>query len=285
MSSHLALPPTPRAPIGLPEADLPGEAALAGSGLASQNSSAGVYSPPRSCGCQSRRSNQADGSFGDCAGVSLASRMHASARPRYLALSLRSLDSLRRWRRVLLAGAAAALVVGCHSGNTCSGGALCECSGGDDCYIDCGDTDCNLRFHDIVHAGGICGDGCRQECFAVTDCSLSCGDGCDSSTHDVTSSGTECGDDCHHECFGMSRCGVMAGARSDISCHNVTTCEIAPLGADSVVRCDADSTCTVECLGTCRVQFTMARDSVHLSCPPEAPRVECSPTLIACGAC
>jgi hypothetical protein len=178
------------------------------------------------------------------------------------------------------------LVAGCDSDSNCSGGGICECAAGTDCYLGCDDSGCNLRLHDLVHAGGICGDNCQQECFAVTDCTLSCGDGCSSRTHDTTSSGTSCGDNCQHECFNVDRCGVSAGANSIIDCHNLTTCEIYPLGPGSMVKCNAiGGTCRVDCVGTCQVQYTIDKNKLLLTCPASAPRVDCSPTLAGCGTC
>jgi hypothetical protein len=173
----------------------------------------------------------------------------------------------------------------CHDDDgPCEGGEPCECSNFDDCYLECHDSGCDFRVHDLVHGGGICEDHCHQLCFAVTDCSLACGDGCTSQVHDVTSSGTLCGDGCDHECFGLDRCGVIAGADSHVSCHNATTCEIE-IGPDSSVECNSVSTCKVKCAGDCHVQHTGVTGSPQVDCLSDAPRVECSSTLIACGAC
>jgi hypothetical protein len=179
----------------------------------------------------------------------------------------------------LLLGATA-----CDDENTCSGGERCECAHFDDCYLECHDSNCSFRVHDLVHGGGVCDDGCQQSCFAVTDCSLSCGEDCTSDVHDVTSSGTLCGNGCAHQCFDLDRCAVGAGADSTIHCHNATTCEIE-VGPGSYVQCDSVSTCRVKCSGDCGVHYTGVTGSPQVTCPSNAPRTECSPTLIACGAC
>jgi len=172
----------------------------------------------------------------------------------------------------------------CDDETACSGGDLCECAHFDDCYLECHDSHCDFRVHDLVHGGGVCEDGCHQLCFAVTDCSLSCGNDCTSEVHDVTSSGTLCGNGCDHQCFGLDRCGVVAGADSKIHCHNATTCDIK-VGPGSYVMCDSVSTCRVDCAGDCGVHHTGVSGSPQVTCPSSAPRTECSSTLIACGSC
>lgn len=167
---------------------------------------------------------------------------------------------------------------------TCEGGEPCECNNYDECFLECHDSGCDFRVHDLVHGGGVCEDNCHQLCFAVTDCSLACGQGCTSEVHDVTSSGTLCAGGCDHECFDLDRCGVVAGAQSQVKCHNATTCEIE-VGPDSSVECHSVSTCRVECAGACHVEHTGVSGSPQVSCPSGAPRTECSSTRVACGAC
>jgi hypothetical protein len=155
-------------------------------------------------------------------------------------------------------------VAACDDNGACEGGRPCECRNFDECFLECHDSDCDFRVHDLVHGGGVCEDDCHQLCFAVTDCSLACGDRCTSEVHD--------------------RCGVSAGADSHVSCHNATTCEIE-VGPGSSVECHSVSTCRIDCAGNCQVQHTAVTGSPDIHCPASAPKVECSSTLTACGAC
>src|SRR4029079_5841507 len=60
---------------------------------------------------------------------------------------------------------ALASLAGCQGGpGSCLSGALCECSGGTDCYQGCADGNgCDLLCHHMVHCGGVCGAGCALE--------------------------------------------------------------------------------------------------------------------------
>lgn len=174
-------------------------------------------------------------------------------------------------------------VFGCDE-TRCEAGRPCECTQMTDCFLECPDPGCNLYVHHLVHGGGICQDGCTQLCHDVTECSLSCGTSCVSQTHHTTSSGTLCGALCDHECHDMDRCGVIAGADSHVNCHNATTCELE-LGPGSTAECHSVETCRVTCAGPCQVHHTAVTQGPEVTCPGDAPRAECSPTLVACGSC
>src|SRR5215471_8608002 len=96
---------------------------------------------------------------------------------------------------VAVALAAALVAYGCMSGGgSCPAGALCECSGGTDCYQGCADGNgCDLLCHSMVHCGGVCGDSCSLTCHDVNDCSSSCGDNCTIDCHSTVSCGAFCG--------------------------------------------------------------------------------------------
>ncbi len=189
------------------------------------------------------------------------------------------------WVRPLALVILLALLGGCDGDSDCADGELCACANTTDCYLECRDSGCNFELHDMVHAGGVCEDGCSQTCFSVTDCSLLCGDDCLSLTHDTTSSGTLCGHRCDHECHHVDRCGVEAGAEASIYCHDSTTCEIELLGPGGRVECRTVNTCRVRCSGTCEVIYSNIPGTPNLTCPPDAPRTECSNDRIVCGDC
>ena len=182
----------------------------------------------------------------------------------------------------LLAVVLLASSFGCD--DACEPGHPCVCSDMTDCFLECSEPGCDLWVHHLVHGGGVCEDDCHQLCHDVGECSLSCGDACTSETHHTTSSGTLCGAQCEHECHDMDRCGVIAGAESHVNCHNATTCEME-LGPGSSADCHSVESCRVTCAGTCQVRFSSVTGGPTVTCPADAPRAECSSTLVACGAC
>lgn len=181
----------------------------------------------------------------------------------------------------------ATVYTGCddEDGN-CHGGHPCECSGYDECYLDCYDSDCELIVHDVVHGEGACGNYCDSNCFGVTDCSLWCDDACSSEVHSAVSAETVCGNLCEHQCFDVERCEVTAGTESHIRCHNVATCDIERVGPGSTVECHSVSSCRVACDGECRLEYTaIGSGQPQLVCPDSAPLTKCSETVLACGDC
>lgn len=180
----------------------------------------------------------------------------------------RRYDAARmRLSSILLAAVALLQLAGCGTGSgSCSTGALCECSGGTDCYQGCADSDgCDLLCHDMVHCGGVCGDGCGLTCHDVNDCSASCGDHCNIDCHNTVSCGAFCGANCQYDCHDVDRCGVRAGA-------------------GSVIRCTSVTTCAVECSGACQVVCTDTQ-SCDLTCSQGLPPSSCADGTVRCGSC
>ena len=174
------------------------------------------------------------------------------------------------FRRLTLLAALAAGVLAlgsCHGGG-CPSGQLCECAGGNDCYLGCGDVDgCVQSCHSMVRCGEVCGNGCSQTCHDMNDCTFSCGDDCNLDCHDTVSCGTFCGARCAFTCTSADRCGARVGPDSTVDCNSITTCAVECVGRCHVA-CDGVNNCDVTCLD----------GSAQSSCSGNG-------NVIACGPC
>jgi hypothetical protein len=169
---------------------------------------------------------------------------------------------------VLIALVAAGLALpSCHGGG-CPRGQLCECAGGTDCFLGCGDGDgCQQLCHQMVRCGEVCGNGCLQTCSDMNDCT------------------TDCGDDCRLDCHNTVSCGAICGARCDFACTSADRCG-ARVGPDSTVDCTGITTCEVECAGRCRVTCSDV-NNCGVSCLDGSAPISCSGSgnVVACGSC
>jgi hypothetical protein len=136
----------------------------------------------------------------------------------------------------------------CGFNRDCADGEVCECSGGEECYIGCDGDNCDQYCHDTRRCGGICDDGCSFECRSVDECSSSCGDDCRLDCHDTVACGAICGAGCVYDCRNTSRCGVVVGTGSTVTCSNTATCEIECTDS-CLVTCNSVSACKVTCRG------------------------------------
>ena len=172
----------------------------------------------------------------------------------------------RRFRFWPFLTVAVLALAGCQSGR-CESGELCECAGGQQCYLDCASDDCNQRCHDMPSCGAVCEDGCHFSCYRSVDCSNYCGAGCTMDCHDTQSCGTICGPGCSYSCRRADACG-------------------ARVGSGSLVVCEAVGSCEVECEGECRVTCRQVGGSgCRVTCLGGGAPTSCGNGNVACGPC
>jgi hypothetical protein len=168
-----------------------------------------------------------------------------------------------RLPRLLVAFALLGLVTipACDDDDFCRPGKPCNCSGGDECYLDCEGSGCNGTCHDLNRCGGICDDLCTFNCHNMDECSTVCGAGCSATCHDTVACGIICGPGCQYTCSNTTRCGAEVGDGAEVTCRGLSSCEITCLGS-----------CNVDCgsgVGRCQV-WCGANDDTPTDCTGDA---------------
>lgn len=154
--------------------------------------------------------------------------------------------------------------LGCTSSSGCSAGDRCECSQGDQCYLDCDGDGCNQSCHNMNRCGTVCGDNCISQVHDVMQGSQSCGSGCGLTCWNTNSCGLLCGDNCHFDCHDTPQCSAVVGPNSDVTCRSVGACQ-------------------VECTGSCTVHCQ--DQNCQISCAGGTDAMLCEPGRYACGGC
>ncbi len=179
--------------------------------------------------------------------------------PRLAPFRLGSLSSPGLLAVLLLTLAAS----GCKSDGPCGKGQYCECSGGDECVLSCGEEQCSMGCHDLRRCGAVCGDDCSSDCRKSDDCSISCGDRC------------------RFTCADMQHCAAITGSDSDVTCSGMNDCKVE-VGPGSVVHCTSLQNCTVVCHGACQVPWSGNSHEPIVTCAGGGAPLS-SPGLVTCN--
>ena len=156
--------------------------------------------------------------------------------------------------------------IGCTSGGNCSSGAHCDCSGGEQCFLECNDDRCDQSCHNTGNlCGTVCGDNCtlavsrrRQYVLAVMRLGL--------------------------------RAGMFARANLRRAVRGQLPLELSRYGAvlragwpNSEVTCQSVGECQVQCTGSCIVHCS--NTGCAITCADGTPATVCEPGRYACGGC